>query len=60
MVEMFEFKKGLLNHGMTCIGAATRKKVLCIVVPNTGVYVIKREHFPVNNISAKYSLTIIM
>ena len=30
-------KEGLLNHGMTCIGAATRKKVLCILSPTMNI-----------------------
>ena len=32
--KCLNLKEGLLNHGMTCIGAATRKKVLCIFVPD--------------------------
>ena len=34
--KCLNLKEGLLNHEMTCIGAATRKKVLCIFVPNIG------------------------
>ena len=32
--KCLNLKEGLVNHEMTCIGAATRKKVLCIFVPN--------------------------
>ena len=32
--KCLNLKEGLVNHEMTCIGAATRKKVLYIFVPN--------------------------